>query len=124
MARPQGRVRQLEIGLQQVSKLGPSRLVGARVPRSSGKRSCLADGGYDSDPILEAARQRDLKPVIPSSKKRKRKRRLDPSLYERRYRVEVFFHSLKRFRRPATRYDKTAVCYLSFLHVVCTMLSL
>ena len=85
---------------------------------------CIADGGYDADRILRAAQQRDLKPVIPSSKCRKRKRRIDRDLYGLRYRVEVFFHSLKRFRRIATRYDKTAVCYLSFLHVVGTMLSL
>ena len=65
-----------------------------------------------------------LNGYIPSSKCRKRKRRMNRELYELRYRVEVFFHSLKRFRRIATRYDKTAVCYLAFLHVVCTLLSL
>lgn len=84
---------------------------------------CIADGGYDSDRIIEAARQRGLKPVIPPSKCRKRKRRIDRELYKLRYRVEVFFHSLKRFRRIATRYEKTAICYLSFLHVVCTLLA-
>jgi transposase len=87
-------------------------------------RNCIADGGYDADWILEAARQRGLKPVIPSSKCRKRKRRMNRALFKLRYRVEVFFHALKRFRRIATRYDKTAVCYLSFLHVGCTMLSI
>ena len=85
---------------------------------------CIADGGYDSDRILEAVQQRGLKPVIPPSKCRKRRRRIDRELYKLRYRVEVFFHSLKRFRRIATRYDKTAVCYLSFLHVACIMLAL
>jgi len=86
-------------------------------------RQCLADGGYDSDSILQAARNRGLEPVIPPSKCRKRKRRIDRQIYKLRYRVEVFFHSLKRFRRVATRYDKTAVCYMSFLHVACTMLT-
>lgn len=85
---------------------------------------CIADGGYDADRIILAIQQRDLKPVIPSSKCRKRKRRMVRELYKLRYRVEVFFHGLKRFRRIATRYDKTAVCYLSFLHVGCTLLSL
>lgn len=84
---------------------------------------CIADGGYDADRILEAAKERGLKPVIPPSKSRTRKRRIDRELYKLRYRVEVFFHDLKRFRRVATRYDKTAVCYLSFLHVACTVLT-
>lgn len=85
---------------------------------------CIADGGYDSDRILHAARQRGLKPIIPPSKCRKRRRRIDRELYELRYRVEVFFHSLKRFRRIATRYDKSAVCYMAFLHMACTLLAL
>lgn len=85
---------------------------------------CIADGGYDSDRILEAVRQRGLKAAIPPSKCRKRKRRIDRELYKLRYRVEVFFHSLKRFRRIATRYDKTTICYLAFLHVACIRLAL
>lgn len=79
----------------------------------------IADGGYDSNRILDAVRERGLRAVIPASKSRTRTRRLDRALYRLRYRVEVFFHSLKRFRRIATRYDKTAVCYMAFLHVAC-----
>jgi transposase len=36
--------------------------------------------------------------------------------------VEVFFHSLKRFRAIATRYDKTARNYLALVHVACARL--
>ena len=64
-----------------------------------------------------------LRAVIPPGRHRKRKRRIVQELYRLRYRVEVFFHRLKRYRRIATRYDKTAVCFLAFLHVACTMLS-
>ena len=67
--------------------------------------ACLADGGYDADRILAAAIQRGLQPVIPPSEGRKRKRRYNKKLYRLRYRVEVFFHGLKRFRRIATRYE-------------------
>lgn len=84
--------------------------------------NCLADGGYDADRILEAARDRSLKPIIPASKCRNRSRRLNRELYRLRYRVEVFFHRLKCYRRIATRYDKTSVCFLAFLHVVCSVL--
>ena len=40
----------------------------------------------------------------------------------RRFRVEVFFHSLKRFRAIATRYDKTARHYLALVHLACARL--
>jgi len=62
----------------------------------------LADGGYDADRIIEAARQRDLTVVVRPSKARKRRRRYDRQLYALRYRVEVFFHNLKRNRPAAT----------------------
>lgn len=84
---------------------------------------CLADGGYDSDRIVAAIKQRELKPVIPPSKSRKKRRRYDRELYKLRYRVEVFFHDLKRYRRIATRYDKTAVCFMAFVHLACFLLS-
>jgi transposase len=86
--------------------------------------SCLADGAYDADKILEAARQRGLKPTIPPSKSRNRKRRYDRRLYKLRYRVEVFFHDLKRYRRVATRFDKTLRCFMGFVHLACFLLSL
>lgn len=84
--------------------------------------ACLADGGYDADRILAAAIQRGLRPVIPPSAGRKRKRRYNKKLYRLRYRVEVFFHGLKRFRRIATRYDKTVACYAAFLYIACALL--
>lgn len=86
-------------------------------------RKCLADGAYDADRILAAARQRGLTPVIPPGKARVRKRRYDKRLYALRYRVELFFHSLKRYRRVATRFDKTLLCFMGFVHLVCFLLS-
>jgi len=64
---------------------------------------CLADGGYDADRILEALHERELNAVIPPSRVRKHKRRIERDLYRLRYKVEVFFHHLKRHRRIATR---------------------
>jgi transposase len=86
-------------------------------------RACLGDGGYDADRIIDAARTRDLEPVIPPSKSRNRKRKYDRELYRLRYRVEVFFHNLKRNRRIATRYDKSIACFMGFVHVACFLLS-
>lgn len=86
--------------------------------------ACLADGGYDADRILQAASDRDLKAHIPCGSRRTKKRRMNRDLYGLRYRVEVFFHNLKSYRRIATRYDKTAVSFMGFVHVVCFLLSL
>lgn len=83
--------------------------------------ACLADGAYDTDEILAEIKARGMKAVIPSGATRKIKRRHDKELYQLRYLVEVFFHHIKRFRRIATRYDKTLRCYTGFLHLTCAM---
>ncbi len=83
--------------------------------------ACLADGAYDTDEIILEIKTRRMKAVIPSCATRKTRRRHDKSLYELRYLVEVFFHDIKRFRRIATRYDKTLRCYTGFLHLACAM---
>ena len=44
------------------------------------------------------------------------------TLFAKRYLVEIFFHSLKRFRAIATRYEKTAASFLSLVHVCCAVL--
>jgi transposase len=80
----------------------------------------IADTGYDSDAIRNSIRQRRMKPVICPNPTRKRKPRLDKGAYAKRYRVELFFHKLKRFRAAATRFEKTATNYLGALHLACT----
>ena len=84
--------------------------------------ACLADGSYDTNAVLDQLRQRGIEAVIPSGQERKKKRRLNKKLYSRRYLVELFFHSLKRFRRIATRYEKTAACYAAMVCLACTWL--
>ncbi len=78
-------------------------------------RACIADTGYDADRIIDAIRALGMKPVIPPNPTRRVLRRYDKKLYRLRYRVECFFHYLKRFRRVATRYEKTARNYLAFV---------
>jgi transposase len=62
-----------------------------------------------------------MKPVIKANPTHNVKTRLDRKLYKLRYMVECGFHSLKRFRAVATRYEKTATNYLSIVHVACIM---
>jgi transposase len=84
--------------------------------------ACIADAGYDAGAIRTKARQRGMRPVIPSHPTRKKKHRLNKKLYALRYKIECCFHSLKRFRAVATRYEKTGRNYLALVHVACIML--
>jgi transposase len=62
-----------------------------------------------------------MKDVIPSNPTRRRIRRYDKKLYRQRYLIELLFHSLKAFRRIATRYEKTARNYLAIVHLACAL---
>lgn len=86
-------------------------------------RAFIGDTSYDSNSFAEKIRRQGMKVVICCHPKRKRGRRpLERRLYRLRYRVEVLFHHLKRFRALATRYDKTATCYLALVHLACAWL--
>ena len=83
--------------------------------------ACIGDTGYDSDAIRAQLKSLQIKPVIHANPTRKKKPRLDRKRYAKRYRVEVFFHTLKRFRAVATRFEKTARNYLALLQLACSM---
>jgi transposase len=78
----------------------------------------MADKGYDADHFIQLAIAKGFIPVIPSRKNRKIPRNYDEFLYQDRNRIECFFGKIKHFRRIATRYDKCASSYLSFLYFV------
>ena len=84
-------------------------------------KAVLADKGYDSDALVERVEAMDALAVIPSRKSRKQPRSHDAELYVERNRIERLFGWLKQYRRVATRYEKTAVGYASFVHVACIM---
>ncbi len=73
----------------------------------------LADRGYDADSIRKSMGKRDVLPVIPMRKSRKKRIAVDRSLYRLRNLVERCFNKLKNARRVATRYDKTAESFLA-----------
>jgi len=85
-------------------------------------KALIADTGYDSDGFRDRTRRLGMNPVIHPHPSRKTRPRLNRRLYRMRYRVECFFHDIKRFRGVATRYDKTARCYLAVLHVASMIL--
>lgn len=85
-------------------------------------KALIGDTGYDSNRFRQAVRDRGMRPVIGSKPERPRKLSVVRRLYEKRYLVECFFHSLKRFRAVATRYEKTARNYLALVQVACARL--
>jgi transposase len=85
-------------------------------------KAFIADTGYDSDAIRAQLKALRIKAVIHPNPTRKKKPCLDRTRYANRYRVEVFFHTLKRFRAIATRFEKTSRNYLALIHVACSFI--
>jgi len=79
----------------------------------------VADKGYDSDAFVETITAQGSQPVIPPRSDRLTPRTFDRHLYKSRNLIERFFNRIKQFRRIATRYDKLAKSFLSFVHLAC-----
>lgn len=97
-------------------------IVAEELLANSRGNALIGDSGYDSDRFRDAVRRRKMRPVIGSSPKRPRKLPKSRELYAKRYLVEIFFHSLKRFRAIATRFEKTARNFLALTQVACAWL--
>ena len=85
-------------------------------------KAMLADRGYDSDCFRQDLLQRGILPVIPSRKGRSAPQKTDWQRYRDRNRIERMFNHLKQMRRIAARYDKTALSFMSFLHIAAARL--
>ena len=81
--------------------------------------SVVADKGYDSDTFVQAIMAQGSQAVIPPRSNRLNPRDFDHHIYKDRNLVERFFSRIKQFRRIATRYDKLAKSFLSFVHLAC-----
>lgn len=79
----------------------------------------VADKGYDSDAFVEAIAAQGGKAVIPPRSNRTSPRTFDRHIDKSRNLIERFFSRIKQFRRVATRYDKLAKSFLSFVHLAC-----
>lgn len=78
-------------------------------------RHVLADAAYDSDGLRGLIRQLKARVCIKPNPTRKRKKRYDRQRYKHRNVIERFFRRIKQCRRIATRYEKKAVNFLSFI---------
>lgn len=81
----------------------------------------VADKGYDSDAFVSVIAEQGSQAVIPPRCNRLNPRSFDRHIYKSRNLIERFFSRIKQFRRIATRYDKLAQSFLSFVHLACTI---
>ncbi len=80
-------------------------------------RALLADKGYDGDRFRESLLLHGILPIIPPRSNRKVPEHPDYRRYKDRNRIERMFNKLKQSRRIATRYDKTALSFASFINL-------
>ncbi len=87
-----------------------------------GKRSqyVIADKAYDANAIVALITAQGAEPVIPP-RRGTTPRKVDWHLYKERHLVECCINRLKRFRRLATRYEKTARSYLAMVTIACVL---
>ena len=83
----------------------------------------IADKAFDAEQrVLKPLERAGKAAVIPPRGNRKEPRPYDKDLYKARHLVENFFARLKQFRAIATRYDKTARCFLAGIHLAATLI--
>jgi transposase len=82
----------------------------------------LGDKAFDNNWLRAELDKRGAMAVIPSKADRVQPIPHDAEMYKWRHLVENFFCNLKAFRRIATRYEKTDVCFAGFLNLVAAFL--
>ncbi len=87
-------------------------------------KAVIADKGYDGDDFVAEIEAGGAEAVIPPKKNRIVQRDYDKHTYKERNLAERFINRIKQHRRVATRYEKTARNFLSFVHVAAIMVLL
>lgn len=82
----------------------------------------LADKAYDSNALRRLIAEMGAKAVIPCNPTRKQPIPYDFEAYKRRNTVERCFNKLKHFRRIATRFDRRAIHFLSFVQIAAAII--
>lgn len=85
-------------------------------------KAVLADKAYDANWLRAIISQMGAEAVIPCNPTRKLPIAYDVAAYRSRNRIERCFNKLKHFRRFATRYDRLASHFLSFIHLAAAMI--
>ncbi len=77
---------------------------------------------YDTDAILEHLADQGVEAIIPPRSHRVVQRSFDHHQYKNRNLVERFFCRIKQFRLIATRYDKLAERFASFIALAASVI--
>jgi transposase len=87
----------------------------------------IADKGYDSDPLRQRLRRRNLILIAPHRSNRCRTAPQEGRVlrrYNRRWIIERNIVWLGNFRRLVVRYDCSLTVYQAFVHITCPMIVL
>lgn len=82
----------------------------------------LADKAYDSNALRKFIADIGAQAVIPCNPTRKQLIPYDFTIYKARNNIERCFGKLKQFRRIATRFDRKAIYFLSFIQIAAAMI--
>jgi len=82
----------------------------------------IADKGYDCSAFVQQLEAQACQIVIPSKRNRRHPRNYDAHIYKERHLIECFFGKIKHYRRIFSRFDKTALVFMSFLYFVSTFI--
>jgi transposase len=97
-----------------VKRTGPDGCPGRGRPRQRSAR-LVADKGYSYPTVRAQLRRRGIAAVIPTRSDQRHQPGFDRHAYRQRNRVDWTVGRLKQFRRVATRYEKLAVNYLTWV---------
>lgn len=81
----------------------------------------LADKAYDANALRQIVASMNAEAVIPCNPTRKVPIPYDFEAYKARNLIERCFNKLKHFRRIATRYDRRAANFLSFIYLAAAL---
>jgi len=82
----------------------------------------VADKAYDFDRFLQFLAEKGIKLLVPTRVNRKFQRQIDAADYAQRNWIERFIGYLKHYRRIFSRFDKLAKNYLSFIHLIASLI--
>ncbi len=92
--------------------------------KDTGAKYLLADRGYDTNEIIEAAEEAGMEVIIPPKRTRKILRKYDKNMYKLRHIIENTFLKLKQWRGIATRYVKHLQSMVAAIQIRCIALSI
>ncbi len=78
----------------------------------------IGDKAFDSRKVHELLTRHRIEAVIPPRKGTKGRDDYDREKYKWRHLIENFFCRIKAFRRIATRYEKTDICFAAMIYAV------